>query len=258
MIISIYQIDAFTKEQFKGNPAAVCPLKKWISDDLMEKIAEENNLSETAFFVRKNDEYELRWFTPKGEIDLCGHATLATAYVIFTYMNKDANKISFNTKSGVLEVYREKNLLTMIFPTRRGERCTAPNLLIKALGKKPLEVYKSRDYMVVFEKEEDILNLNPNMEELKKLDTSVIVTAKGKNVDFVSRFFAPNVGVNEDPVTGSSHCTLVPYWKDVLEKSELVSQQVSKRSGMLYCIDLGEKVKISGEAVTYSEGYVNV
>lgn len=258
MRIPIYQIDTFTNEKFKGNPAAVCPLEKWIEDDLMQNIASENNLSETAFFVRDDNEYKLRWFTPKGEIDLCGHATLAAAYVIFTYLDKSIMKVKFNTISGVLEVVKEGNLLTMIFPSRAGEKCEVPEELIKGLGKKPKEVYKSRDYMAVFESEEDILNLQLNIEELKKLDSFVIATAKGKDADFVSRFFAPNAGVNEDPVTGSAHCTLVPYWKKILNKNEFIAFQLSERGGKLYCADLDEMVKMAGEAVAYLEGYIYV
>jgi len=255
--IPFYQIDAFTNEQFKGNPAGVCPLEEWIEDELMQNIAAENNLSETAFFVKKGNDYELRWFTPKGEIDLCGHATLATAYVIFNYLHEDLNKIRFSTKSGILEVTRKDNLLTMIFPSRKGEKCSVPEALVKGLGKMPREVYRSRDYMAVFDKEEDILSLRLNMDELKKLDgAGVIVTAKGNEVDFVSRFFAPKLGVDEDPVTGSAHCTLVPYWKDVLNKKEFVAHQLSERGGKLYCKDLGDMIEISGEAVAYLEGYI--
>lgn len=259
MRIPIYQIDAFANKQFEGNPAAVCCLEEWIEDDLMQKIAKENNLSETAFFVKKEDFYELRWFTPEKEIDLCGHATLATAYVIFTYLDKNIKKISFKTKSGVLEVFKEDDMFSMIFPSRKGDKCEVPNELIKGLGREPKEVYKSRDYMAVFETEEEIKNLNLNMEELKKLDSfGVIVTAKGKKVDFVSRYFAPKAGVNEDPVTGSAHCTLVPYWTEVLNKDEFVAYQLSDRGGMLFCKYLEDKIKISGRAVSYLEGYINI
>lgn len=258
MRIPIYQVDAFTNELFRGNPAAICPLEAWIDDDLMQKIAAENNLSETAFFVKNEMGYDLRWFTPQGEIDLCGHATLAAAYVIFTYLNRDIDQIKFYTKSGILEVYKEGSLLSMIFPSRDGEKCEAPEPLLKGLGKNPVEVYKSRDYMAVFENEEELLSLDLNMEELKKLNSFVIVTAKGKDVDFVSRFFAPKAGIIEDPVTGSAHCTLVPYWKKVLNKTEFVALQLSERGGKLYCVDLGDMVKMSGEAVFYLEGYINV
>lgn len=257
--IPIYQIDAFTNEQFKGNPAAVCPLEEWIKDDLMQKIARENNLSETAFFTKKGDRYELRWFTPETEIDLCGHATLATAYVIFRYLEKDLSEINFNTNSGILKVLKNDNLLTMIFPAREGDKCEIPRELVEGLGKEPIELYKSRDYMAVFGKEEDITNLKPDMEKLKKLNSfGIIVTAKGNEVDFVSRYFAPDSGVNEDPVTGSAHCTLIPYWKTILNKEEFIAYQLSNRGGRLYCRDLGEKVAISGEAISYLEGYINV
>ena len=259
MKIPIYQIDAFTNEIFKGNPAAVCPLEEWISNDLMQKIAAENNLSETAFFVKENSGYELRWFTPKAEVDLCGHATLATAFVIFSYLDKSITNIKFNTASGMLEVSKDEHLLTMIFPSREGERCEAPEALVKGLGRKPKEVYKSKFYMAVFEVEEDILNLELNMDELKELGNfDVIATAKGNTVDFVSRFFAPYIGIDEDPVTGSAHCMLVPYWKKILNKTEFVAMQLSGRGGKLYCVDLGDKVSISGQAVPYLEGYINI
>ncbi|WP_058306207.1 PhzF family phenazine biosynthesis protein [Gracilibacillus massiliensis] len=259
MRIPIYQIDAFTNKQFKGNSAAVCPLNEWIEEDLMQKIAAENNLSETAFFVKKEDVYELRWFTPIDEVDLCGHATLATAYVICTYLDTNVKHIKFKTKSGLLEVSEDDGLFTLSFPSREGERCETPEELIKGLGKVPKEVYKSRDYMAVFEKEQDILDLDLNMDELKKLDGfGVIVTAKGEKVDFVSRFFAPKAGIKEDPVTGSTHCTLVPYWNNILKKEELVALQLSERGGKLYCTNTGETVRIAGEAVSYLEGYINV
>ncbi|MFJ5772049.1 PhzF family phenazine biosynthesis protein [Psychrobacillus sp. NPDC093180] len=259
MKIPIYQIDAFTNEQFKGNSAAVCPLNYWIEDALMQKVAAENNLSETAFFVIKDNGYELRWFTPKGEIDLCGHATLASAYVISTYLDNNLKNIKFTTKSGLIEVSKEGSLFTLAFPSREGEKCDIPEALIKGLGKVPKEVYKSRDYMAVFDTEQDVLELKLNMEELKKLDGfGVIATAKGEEVDFISRFFAPNAGVDEDPVTGSAHCTLIPYWKNKLNKSELIAMQLSERGGKLYCTDLGETVKMSGEAVAYLEGFINI
>lgn len=259
MKIPIYQVDAFASEQFKGNPAAVCPLEEWIEDNLMQNIAAENNLSETAFFVKKNADYELRWFTPKGEIDLCGHATLATAFVICTYLGHDIKNIKFHTKSRILEVTHDEGQFTLVFPSREGEQCEAPEALIKGLGKEPKEVYKSRDYLAVFESEQDILNLELNMEELKNLDGfGVIVTAKGSEVDFVSRYFAPKAGIDEDPVTGSAHCTLVPYWKNQLNKNEFVALQLSARGGKLYCSDLGDKVKMAGEAVAYLEGSIFV
>lgn len=259
MKIPIFQVDAFTNELFKGNPAAVCPLNEWMQDDTMQKIAAENNLSETAFFVEKDDLYELRWFTPKGEVDLCGHATLASAYVICTYLDEEVENIKFQTKSGLLEVSKEGGLFTLSFPARAGEKCNTPEELIKGLGKAPKEVYKSRDYLAVFETEQDILDLELNMDELKKLDGfGVIATAVGKEADFVSRFFAPKAGIDEDPVTGSAHCTLVPYWKNRLNKDEFVALQLSERGGKLYCTDSGETVKIAGEAVSYLEGCIYI
>ncbi|MCH3965423.1 MAG: PhzF family phenazine biosynthesis protein [Clostridium sp.] len=259
MRMPIYQVDAFTNELFRGNPAAVCPLEEWIDDNIMQKIAKENNLSETAFFIKKGDMYELRWFTPEFEIDLCGHATLAAAYVIFQYLEKDLNEISFDTKSGKLKVIKKATLLTMVFPSREGNKCDITKELVEALGKKPLELYKSRDYMAVFEKEEDIINLNPDMEKLKKINAfGIIVTSKGNDIDFVSRYFIPDSVIGEDPVTGSAHCTLIPYWKKVLNKDKFLARQLSDRSGILYCRDLGDKVEISGEAAFYLEGYINV
>ncbi len=259
MRIPIYQIDAFADTQFQGNPAAVCPLDNWIEDDLMQKIAAENNLSETAFFVKQPGGHALRWFTPKKEVDLCGHATLASAYVIFTYLEPGLAAIQFHTLSGVLEVTREGGLLVMIFPARPGVRCDAPEDLIKGLGKPPVAVFKSRDYMAIYASEQDILNLEPDMEELKKLDAlGVIATARGSSVDFVSRFFAPSAGVPEDPVTGSAHSTLIPYWSEQLGKTDLLAHQVSARGGTLYCTNLGATVKIRGAAAPYLEGFINV
>jgi predicted PhzF superfamily epimerase YddE/YHI9 len=257
--IPIYQIDAFADRQFAGNPAAVCPLEAWPDDDLLQKIAAENNLSETAFFVRQGADYALRWFTPKNEVDLCGHATLASAYVLFTYLEPSRTQVRFHTLSGPLEVTQEGGLLVMIFPSRPGERCEAPPALVQGLGRQPLEVYKSRDYMAVFGSEQEILDLRPSMRELMQLDSlGVIATAKGNEVDFVSRFFAPRAGVDEDPVTGSAHSTLIPYWSERLGKDDMVALQLSARRGTLYCTDLGESVKICGAAAPYLEGLINV
>lgn len=260
MRIPIYQVDAFTNEQFKGNPAAICPLETWLPDEVMQNIAMENNLSETAFFVQKeNNEYELRWFTPTNEIDLCGHATLATAFIVFNNLNPTIDQVKFHTKSGVLEVMKNNGLLTMTFPAREGIRCECPETLIKALGKTPKEVYFARDYLVVLDSEDEIQNLQVDLEELKKLDGfGVIVTAKGKEVDFVSRFFAPKAGIDEDPVTGSAHCTLVPYWKHRLNKTDFIALQLSKRGGKLFCKDLEDVIQISGEAVLYLEGEIQL
>ncbi len=254
-----YIVDAFADRVFEGNPAAVCVLDRWPEEDRMMRITRENNLSETAFAVPEGEGYRLRWFTPSGEIDLCGHATLASAYVIFTHLDPDLGAIRFHTLSGVLEVTREDGLLAMVFPARPGVRCDAPEALVKGLGKPPLAVYKSRDYMAIYASEQDVLDLQPNMDELKKVAAlGVIATARGNSVDFVSRFFAPNAGVPEDPVTGSAHSTLIPYWKEQLGKTDFVAQQVSARGGTLYCTDLGATVKMRGAAAPYLEGYITV
>lgn len=253
--IPMYQVDAFAEEIFKGNPAAVCILDEWIDDKLMQNIAMENNLSETAFCVVKENICELRWFTPEEEIDLCGHATLATAFVIFEFLDYSSKTIRFKTKSGILAVEQNGQELIMEFPSREGIKTEPTEQLIKGLGKMPKEVYKSRDLMAVFDSEEDIRELQPNMEELKKVDAfGIIVTAKGRDVDFVSRYFAPLCGVPEDPVTGSAHCTLVPYWSKLLGKKKLAAYQLSQRGGSLSCEYTLDKVKISGRAKLFFKG----
>lgn len=259
MNISIYQIDAFADECFKGNPAAVCPLNEWISDDLMLKIAAENNLSETAFFVKKDNYYEIKWFTPVLEVDLCGHATLASAHVLFNHLNYDKDIIEFSSKSGLLKVFKKDGLMYLDFPARAGEKVDCPKAVKDALGIEPLEVYKSRDYMAVLSSEDIINNLSPDINKLKDLDSfGLIITAKGCNVDFVSRFFAPNEGIFEDPVTGSAHCTLIPYWAEKLGKVQMDAVQVSKRTGKLSCVMNGDRVLIGGEAKTYMSGTVHI
>jgi PhzF family phenazine biosynthesis protein len=255
MKLPIYQIDAFTSKRFSGNPAAVCPLKEWLPDEMMQKIAAENNLAETAFFVPKGEIFELRWFTPKVEVDLCGHATLASAHVIFNHLKYFQSQIEFSTKSGELYVFRNEDLLILNFPATNPVQIDAPNDLIAGLQQTPLEIYKSRDMMAVFEKEADILALNPDFEMLRKLDClGIIVTAPGNGSDFVSRFFAPRVGVNEDPVTGSAHTTLIPFWAKRLGKDKLHAFQVSERRGEIFCEFLGERVNIGGHAVTFFVG----
>ena len=258
MKIPLYQIDAFTSKVFSGNPAGVCPLEDWLSDEQMQSIAMENNLAETAFFIKRNDHYQLRWFTPKVEVDLCGHATLASGFVIFNYLDPSAHSVSFQTKSGALIVRRENDLLAMDFPTRKAKpHSINPEIFAQALGAPPKEILFSRDYLVVFDSEKVIRSLNPEMNLLMNLDgLGVSVTAPGENSDFVSRFFAPKVGVPEDPVTGSAHCTLIPYWSEKLGKKKLHAFQVSLRGGELFCEDLGERVKIAGNAVRYSEGFL--
>ena len=259
MKVPIYQIDTFTDERFHGNPAAVCILNDWLPDETLQDIAAENNLAETAFVVVKDSFFELRWFTPKIEMDLCGHATLATAYVYKEYINYPFSEISFKTKSGILKVIFDADVLSMIFPRRPAEPCDVPDQLAGGINAKPLDVLKARDYLVVLNYEDEVRNLNPDIEKLKVPNClGVIVTARGKNVDFVSRFFAPNAGISEDPVTGSSHSTLIPYWARRLEKNKLTALQLSKRGGKLFCEDLGNQVKIAGKAVTYLVGSIVV
>ena len=259
MKITLYQIDAFASGVFAGNPAAVCPLDQWLEDDLMQAIAMENNLSETAFFVPSGRGYHIRWFTPASEVDLCGHATLASAYVLFTYLDPSMTKVAFHSRSGLLTVSKQGDLLSMDFPSQPPVPCQAPAELIEALGKKPSEVLRSQDYFVLFPGEEDLRTLDPDMLLLKKVDLrGVTVTARGKDVDFVSRFFAPKYGVNEDPVTGSAHCALVPYWAAKLGKKELHARQISKRGGELFCKDEGDRIIISGRAAAYMQGVITV
>lgn len=255
MKLPIYQIDAFTSKLFSGNPAAVCPLKEWLPDEIMQKIAAENNLAETAFFVPEGEIFELRWFTPQVEVDLCGHATLATAYVIFNYLKYRQSQIEFSTKSGELYVFRNGDLFTLNFPATKPTPIEMPKNLISGLHLIPLETYKSRDLMAVFEKETDILALTPDFETLRKLDClGIIVTAPGTGSDFVSRFFAPRVGINEDPVTGSAHTTLIPFWAERLGKNKLHAFQLSNRRGEIFGEFLQERVNISGRAVTFLTG----
>ena len=259
MNLSIFQIDAFTKKNFAGNPAAICPLPEWLPDDLMQKIAAENNLSETAFFVKKENLYELRWFTPTFEIDLCGHATLATAFVLFELLGETAEVLKFQTKSGLLEVGRQDDLLILDFPARPAEECEVPGNLVGAIGKTPMQVLKSRDYLMVYESEDEIRQITPDFAELLKTGAhAVIVTAKGTTCDFVSRFFAPEVGVFEDPVTGSAHCTLIPFWAEKLGKEKLFARQISARGGELFCELKNDRVKIGGNAVLYLKGEIYV
>jgi PhzF family phenazine biosynthesis protein len=259
MKISIYQADAFTDELFGGNPAAICPLDNWLPDEVMQKIAIENNLAETAFFVKTNNGYKLRWFTPEYEIDLCGHATLASAHILFTELGYKGNTINFETiKAGILSVTKEGDKYAMDFPSRPAIHIEPPIGLAEALSEKqPIEVLRSRDYFLVYENEDDIKEIIPDFFALSKMDTvGVIVTAPGKNVDFVSRFFAPGAGIPEDPVTGSAHCNLIPYWADKLGKNQLHAYQLSARKGELWCELAGERVIIKGKAVTYLKGEI--
>jgi PhzF family phenazine biosynthesis protein len=257
MHVPLYHIDAFTSRLFAGNPAAVCPLEDWPEDRLLQAIAAENNLSETAFFVRRGERYHLRWFTPTMEVDLCGHATLASAFVIPNDLELSKDAVAFDTASGELIVRRDGDLLSMDFPARPPVPCEMPAGLVEALGRRPAEVLKSRDLMAVFESELEVRSLRPNMDLLAQIDAfAVIVTAPAKEVDFVSRFFAPRGGILEDPVTGSAHCTLVPYWSKRLNQPLLHAWQVSARGGELWCKDLGDRVIIQGRSIEYLVGTI--
>jgi len=260
MGIPYYQVNAFTKSLFGGNPAGVCPLNSWLADEVLQAIAAENNLSETAYFVQRGDKYELRWFTPKLEVDLCGHATLASAFVILNYLDKSVDNVLFETKSGLLTVQRQDELMVMDFPAWQTNRCSAPEALLKGLGGKPKEVLRSsRDYLAVYDSEEAVKSLKPDMKLLEEVDClGIIATAPGQKCDFVSRFFAPRAGIPEDPVTGSAHCTLIPYWSERLNKQKLHALQLSQRQGELFCQLLGGRVSIAGCAITYLKGTINL
>lgn len=260
MKLRLYQVDAFTDRLFGGNPAAVCPLEAWLPDGQMQQIAAENNLAETAFYVRTGAGLEIRWFTPTVEVDLCGHATLAAAYVVFEYDRLAGDEVEFASKSGPLKVRREGGLLVLDFPADPVEPVAVPQLLIEALGREPIETYKGKtDYLVVYGAEEHVARLAPDACDLAMVPArGIIVTAPGREVDFVSRFFAPQVGVPEDPVTGSAHTTLTPYWSARLGKVELTAVQLSKRQGRLRCRLAGRRVEIAGHAVPYLEGTITI
>lgn len=255
MKLPIYQVDAFASEPFEGNPAAVCPLEEWLPDELMQKIAMENNLSETAFFVPQNDGFRLRWFTPTTEVDLCGHATLASAHVLFEHLEYDEPDIRFDSNSGELTVRKEGGLLVMDFPAAELNKEKAPPFLEEAIGVSADELYRDTDYLYVIESEKKVRNLNPDIKRIAKADVrGIIVTAPSEEYDFVSRFFAPNAGVDEDPVTGSAHTMLAPYWSKRLDKKKLVGRQVSRRGGTVHCHHKGDRVEISGQACTVMQG----
>ncbi len=260
MNIPIYQVDAFTNKQFGGNPAAVCPLTSWLDDEVLQAIAAENNLSETAFFVYSKNNIELRWFTPEVEVALCGHATLATAHVLFEHLLYEKDTIHFSTKSGILIVEKGADKLIMNFPTDLISEVEIPSNMTEVLGAEVLKAYKGKtDYLFILNNEQTVASLKPNFYTLSELKCrAVIVSAQGEQVDFVSRVFAPQSGIDEDPVTGSAHTTLTPYWAEILDKKELSAQQISKRGGELYCKLLGERVEISGQAVTYLVGNIIV
>lgn len=258
MKLTIYQVDAFTKKLFGGNPAAVIPLGKWIDVELMQQIAMENNLAETAFFVPKGDEYEIRWFTPELEINLCGHATLASAYVLYNMLGCSKPVITFHSKSGPLYISQLGDSLHLDFPSWMPEKITEyPEELLASLGNPEIAgVYKNRDFLVELMSEEAIKNLRPDFTLMKKAGAMVIVTAPGKEVDFVSRFFAPTAGIDEDPVTGSAHSQLIPFWNYKLGKETMNAKQLSKRGGDIYCEQKGDRVIIGGQCVFYMKGEI--
>lgn len=262
MQLAIYQVDAFTKKLFGGNPAAVVPLKEWLPEALMQKIALENNLSETAFFVPTADGFHIRWFTPAAEVALCGHATLATAYVVFNIMKYPSETILFDSKSGILKVKKTGNLLELDFPAQDLTSVEAPEGLIEGIGKKPKELFKAgEDYLLIYDSQKDIETISPNFSALKLLKTrGLIVSARARNkkLDFVCRFFAPAVGIDEDPVTGSAFTKLIPYWAGKLEKTSFEAEQISARKGSLSCKLAGNRVLIAGHAKLYLKGKIRV
>jgi PhzF family phenazine biosynthesis protein len=254
----IYQVDAFTEKLFSGNPAAVMPLQQWLPDHLMQSIATENNLSETVFFVPTANGYHIRWFTPTVEIELCGHATLAAAYVLFEILCESRNTIAFQSLSGLLTVTRNKDLITLNFPANEPKPINHLEELNNALGKAPMELFKNQDdYVAVYGSEEDVAGLSPDFSALKKISShGVIATAAGIETDFVSRCFYPAVGVDEDPVTGSAHTRLTPLWANKLKKSKLTARQISKRGGDILCELAGDRVLMSGKARLYMQGEI--
>ena len=264
MEIRIFQIDAFTDRLFGGNPAAVCPLDEWLEDEILQKIALENNLAETAFFVPLPDQrFHLRWFTPEIEMDLCGHATLASAYVLFEDLAYQDDLIRFESRSGELTIKRNAELLELDFPARPPAPATLPETIGAGLNLQPREVWKARDYLLLYDQEADIRAIQPDLAILNQINIDpggIIVTAPGEaaEIDFVSRFFTPQASIFEDPVTGSAHCTLIPFWAERLNKTQLQARQISSRGGELFCRLEADRVKISGRAVKYLEGIISV
>jgi len=257
--LALYQIDAFTSRLFSGNPAAVVPLDDWLADDLMQSIAAENNLAETAFVIPRTEASPLRWFTPGVEVDLCGHATLAAAHVLFERHFPDRERLRFSTRSGELVVTREGRRLALDFPARPGRPVAVTDALAAALGVRPREALIARDLLAVLDSESAVRDVRPDFRRIAELDAfAVIVSAPGTECDFVSRFFAPKAGVPEDPVTGSSHCTLIPYWAAQLGRRTLTARQLSARGGELYCEARGERVSIAGETVEYLRGEISL
>ncbi len=259
MKLPLYQLDAFTSRLFGGNPAAVVPLEAWLPDRVMAAIAAENNLAETAFVIPRAESSPLRWFTPALEIDLCGHATLATAHLLFTRYFPARDRLAFETRSGALVVTRDRDLLSLDFPSRPGRRIDVTPQVVDALGAAPRELFLARDQLAVFDSEAQVRALRPDFARVAAIDAiGVIASAPGDEVDFVSRFFAPRAGIDEDPVTGSAHCTLIPYWAARLGKTSLVAKQVSARGGDLLCRLEGERVAIAGRVVPYLSGEITI
>jgi PhzF family phenazine biosynthesis protein len=262
--MTYFVVDAFAEELFKGNPAGVCILDKWIDDSLLENIASENNLAETEYYVKNGSQYDLRWFTPEVEMALCGHATLASAFIITNFIDKNENCISFNTKSGILTVNfnKENGLFEMDFPARKPEKTEINQILQESINAQIKEAFISRDLLLLIETEEQVKNLEIDFELIRTVKDcfAFIITAPSSNkeYDFVSRFFAPNAGIIEDPVTGSSHSTLIPFWAEKLNKENLIAKQLSKRGGTLYCKNNGDRVKIAGKAKLYLEGEIKI
>jgi predicted PhzF superfamily epimerase YddE/YHI9 len=259
MKIPYFEADAFSSKLVGGNPAGVCLLEQWLPDAVMQNIAAENNFSETAIIVPRGPDFELRWFTPALEIDLAGHPTLASAFVLFNEGKATGDCIRFHSRSGELTVSRKGDVLEMDFPSRPGVPCAVPEALVRGLGKKPDAVFKARDYVTVFPTETGVRSLQPDFEALRTLDVlGIIATAPGDDCDFVSRFFAPAAGIAEDPVTGSAHCTLIPYWSQRLRKTKLFARQISRRGGELFCEQTGDRVRIGGKVVLYLRGQIEI
>ncbi len=259
MKLPYYVIHAFTSRRFGGNPAGVCPLERWLDDATLQALSTENDLAETAFFVPRGADYDLRWFSPSREIDLCGHATLASAWVLIHRLGCGGAALTFHTRSGALVVRRDGERLALDFPARPGQPAEVSAALAGALGATPRQAFVARDVMCLFDDEREVRALKPDFARLEALDLfGVIATAPGTDADFVSRFFAPSAGVPEDPATGWAHCTLVPYWSKRLGKPRLFARQISARGGELWCQDRGERVTIAGHAVPYLEGAIEV
>ncbi len=259
MKLPIYIVDAFTKKVFSGNPAAVCPLTEWLPEELLQNIAMENNLSETVFFIKNGESYDIRWMTPTTEVPLCGHATLASSFVIFNFIDKDAKEIRFNSKSGELIITRNDELITLNFPANVPQKTETNEKVGLALGKEPKELYFNKSYLAIFDSQKEILEIKPDFRAFEDVHSDgIIITAPGDDVDFVSRYFVPSAGIDEDPVTGFAHTLLTPFWAERLGKKQMNAKQVSKRGGELIVEYDGNRVFLSGNAVLYSVGEINL